>query len=134
MTIAGTSWTAVDNDSVMNYCGSHGNASGPLSPDDIRGVIAAYGRRTHAPSMFFNSFEGTDADAWWFAGNGGVDRNIGYGRTGANNGWAANWTGWNAVNVNVCTGGARPSGARRGMGALRQRSDVEWRGCDSVGQ
>ncbi|HVV84039.1 MAG TPA: hypothetical protein VHE35_13280 [Kofleriaceae bacterium] len=103
----GTLLTAYDRDSVMNYCGSHQNLYGVLTPDDIRGVIAAYGRRPgNGPSMWFNGFEGSDADAWWFAGNGGVDRNIGYGRTGVNNGWAANWTGWNAVNTRVRTGGA----------------------------
>jgi len=105
--IPGNQLTAYDRDSVMNYCGSHGNSVGVLTPDDIRGVIAAYGRRPgNGPSMFFNGFEGSDADAWWFAGHGGVDRNIGYARTGVNNGWAANWTGWNAVNTRVRTGGA----------------------------
>jgi hypothetical protein len=106
-TAPGNNLTAFDRDSVMSYCGSHGNNFGKLTPDDIRGVIATYGRRPgYGPSMWFNSFEGTDASAWWFAGNGGVDRNIGYGRTGVNNGWAANWTGWNAVNTYVRTGGA----------------------------
>lgn len=61
--------------------------------------------------MFFHSFEGTDA--WCFAGNGGVDRNIGYGRTGVNNGWAANWTGWNPVNVNVRAGGSATTASPR---------------------
>ncbi len=103
---AGKSLTAYDQDSVMHYCGSHGNASGVLTPDDIRGVIAAYGRRARVPSMFYNGFEGADADAWWFAGNGGVDRNIGWSRTSQNNGWVASWTGWNAANVHVRTGGA----------------------------
>ncbi len=102
----GTNLTAYDYDSVMNYCGSHGNTFGVLTPDDIRGVIAAYGRRARTPSMFYNGFEGADADAWWFAGHGGVDRGIGWSRTGQNNGWVANWTGWNAANVNVRTGGA----------------------------
>ena len=101
----GSYLTAYDWDSVMNYCGSHGNTFGVLTPDDIRGVIATYGRRVPGPSMFFNGFEGTDANAWWFAGNANVDRNIGYGRTGQNNGWAANWTDWNADNVYVRTGG-----------------------------
>ena len=102
----GAQLTAYDRDSVMNYCGSHGNNFGRLTPDDIRGVIGAYGRRPGAgASMFYNGFEGTDGNAWWFAGNGGVDRNIGYGRTGQNNGWVANWTGWNAANVYVRTGG-----------------------------
>jgi hypothetical protein len=105
--LTGTDLTAYDRDSVMNYCGSHGNNFGVLTPDDIRGVIAAYGRRPGpGPSMFYNGFEGTAADAWWFAGHGGVDRNIGLSRTGQNNGWAANWTDWNAANVYVKTGGA----------------------------
>jgi hypothetical protein len=99
----GTYLTAYDWDSVMNYCGPN---DGTLTRDDIRGVIATYGRRVPGPSMFFNGFEGTDANAWWFAGNANVDRNIGYGRTGQNNGWAANWKDWNADNVYVRTGGA----------------------------
>jgi hypothetical protein len=98
-----TDWSAYDHDSVMNYCGPN---NGALTPDDIRGVIKAYGRRVPGPSMFYNGFEGADADAWWFAGNGGIDRNIGWSRTAQNNGWVANWTGWNAANTNVRTGGA----------------------------
>jgi len=103
----GSRLTAYDRDSVMNYCGSHGNSFGVLTPDDIRGAISIYGRRPGpGPSMFYNGFEGTDGNAWWFAGNAGVDRSLGYARTGVNNGWAANWTGWNADNVYVRTGGA----------------------------
>lgn len=102
----GSYLTAYDDDSVMNYCGSHGNNYGVLTPDDIRGVIAMYDRRVPGPSMFYNGFEGADADAWWFAGHAGVDRGIGFARTGANNGWVANWTGWNAANTYVRTGGA----------------------------
>lgn len=103
---AGWRPTAYDRDSVMNYCGWHGNSYGVLTPDDIRGVIATYGRRPGpGASMYYNGYEGTDANAWWFAGNGGVDRNLGYARTGVNNGWVANWTGWNAANTYVRTGG-----------------------------
>jgi hypothetical protein len=91
----------------MNFCGAHGNAFGALTPDDVRGAIAAYGRRPGpGPSMFYNGFEGTDASAWQFVRHGGVDRNVGYSRTGENNGWVAAWEQWNAAFADISTGGA----------------------------
>jgi hypothetical protein len=48
-------------------------------------------------------FEGSQGDAWWFAGHAGVDHGLGLAHGGANNGWANNNTGWNAVNLSVAT-------------------------------
>jgi hypothetical protein len=60
-----------------------------------------------------NGFEGTDAGAWWFTGNAGVDVGLGLSRTGANDGWVRAPSGWNAVNTSIpaatgatCTVGA----------------------------
>jgi hypothetical protein len=61
-----------------------------------------YAHRTPVPTRsrtWINGFEGADASAWWTAGNAGIDLNLGLSFDGANNGWARNWTGWNAVNV-----------------------------------
>jgi hypothetical protein len=38
---------------------------------------------------------------WYVLGNGGVDRNLGFARTGANNGFVRNTTGWNALKQEV---------------------------------
>jgi hypothetical protein len=38
---------------------------------------------------------------WYVQGNGGVDRNLGFARTGANNGFVRNTTGWNALKQEV---------------------------------
>lgn len=39
-----TSLTAYDRDSIMNYCNKDGNLQGNLTPTDIAGVQAVYGR------------------------------------------------------------------------------------------
>lgn len=38
---------------------------------------------------------------WYSQGKAGVDRNLGFARTGANNAWARNTTGWNAIKQEV---------------------------------
>ncbi|MEO7733673.1 MAG: hypothetical protein ABIY55_22100 [Kofleriaceae bacterium] len=50
-----------------------------------------------------NGFEGLDASSWWITGNGGIDVARGLSRTGGNEGWVLNSTGWNAVNTSIPT-------------------------------
>jgi hypothetical protein len=38
---------------------------------------------------------------WYFEGQGGIDRNLGYARSGLNNAWVRNTTGWNAAKQRV---------------------------------
>lgn len=38
---------------------------------------------------------------WYAEGNAGIDRNLGFARTGANNAWVRNNTGWNAIKQEV---------------------------------
>lgn len=38
---------------------------------------------------------------WYKEGGAGIDRNLGFARTGANNAWARNTTGWNAVKQEI---------------------------------
>ncbi|AKJ00188.1 uncharacterized protein DUF4185 [Archangium gephyra] len=38
---------------------------------------------------------------WYAEGNAGIDRNLGYARTGAHNAWVRNATGWNAIKQEV---------------------------------
>jgi hypothetical protein len=66
----------------------------------------AYTHHTPVPtrvSTWSNGFEGSDASAWWFAGNAGVDVALGLAFQGSNDGWARNYSGWNAVNVSAST-------------------------------
>ncbi|WP_437673226.1 hypothetical protein [Sorangium sp. So ce131] len=49
--------------------------------------------------LWSNGFEGAEQSSWWFAGNAGVDAGIGLSHGGASNGWARNYSGWNAVNT-----------------------------------
>lgn len=41
------------------------------------------------------------ASPWYAEGNAGIDRNLGFARTGANNAWVRNTTGWNALKQEV---------------------------------
>jgi hypothetical protein len=38
---------------------------------------------------------------WYVEGNGGIDRGLGFARTGANNAWLRNSSGWNAIKQEV---------------------------------
>ncbi|WP_202887061.1 DUF4185 domain-containing protein [Cohnella zeiphila] len=38
---------------------------------------------------------------WYVTGEGGIDRNLGYARTGANNGYVRNGSGWNAIKQRI---------------------------------
>jgi hypothetical protein len=38
---------------------------------------------------------------WYVEGNGGIDRGLGFARTGANNAWVRNSSGWNAIKQEV---------------------------------
>lgn len=54
-----------------------------------------------AQSGFENQPTNSLTSPWYGDGNTGVDRNLGFAHTGANNAWARNTTGWNAIKQEV---------------------------------
>jgi hypothetical protein len=38
---------------------------------------------------------------WYVEGAGGIDRNLGFARTGLNNAWVRNSSGWNAIKQEI---------------------------------
>ncbi|MCC3375383.1 DUF4185 domain-containing protein [Cohnella sp. REN36] len=54
-----------------------------------------------AQAGFEQQPSGSLTSPWYANGNAGVDRNLGFAHTGANNAWARNTTGWNAVKQEI---------------------------------
>ncbi|WP_249351476.1 hypothetical protein [Corallococcus exiguus] len=54
-----------------------------------------------AQGGFEQQSSSTATSPWYVQGNGGVDRGLGLARTGANNGFVRNNTGWNALKQEV---------------------------------
>ncbi|RYZ36346.1 MAG: DUF4185 domain-containing protein [Myxococcaceae bacterium] len=54
-----------------------------------------------AQASFEQQPSGTATSPWYALGNAGIDRGLGFARTGANNAWVRNNTGWNALKQEV---------------------------------
>ncbi|MBN8471531.1 DUF4185 domain-containing protein [Corallococcus exiguus] len=64
-------------------------------------VSLARGANLVAQGGFEQQSSSTATSPWYVQGNGGVDRGLGFARTGANNGFVRNNTGWNALKQEV---------------------------------
>ncbi len=60
-----------------------------------------WGANLVAQGGFEQQPSSTATSPWYVQGNGGVDRGLGFARTGANNGFVRNNTGWNALKQEV---------------------------------
>lgn len=100
----------------------------------VAAVILIGGAARAGVRVWTNGFEGREADAWWTAGNAGVDVGKGLAHRGSNNGWVRSTTGWNAVNTWVSTNPGeechvtawiRSSASINGYGYVSIRSEKE---------
>ena len=87
-----------DNSVVELYAGLWANGDTWLQLDDVS-VTREANLVAHAG---FESQPTSSLTSPWYAnGNAGVDRNLGFARTGANNGFARYTSGWNAIKQEV---------------------------------
>ncbi|MBE4753334.1 DUF4185 domain-containing protein [Corallococcus sp. ZKHCc1 1396] len=64
-------------------------------------VSLARGANLVAQGGFEQQPSGTATSPWYTLGKAGIDRGLGFARTGANNAWVRNNTGWNAIKQEV---------------------------------
>ncbi|NMO16682.1 DUF4185 domain-containing protein [Pyxidicoccus fallax] len=86
------------NSVVEVYGGLWANGDTWLQLDDVS--LTRVGNLVAQPG--FEQQPSTSATSPWYAdGNAGIDRGLGFARTGANNAWARNTQGWNAIKQEV---------------------------------
>lgn len=86
------------NSVVEVYGGLWASGDTWLQLDDVSLVRGA---NLVAQAGFEQQPSSTPTSPWYADGNAGIDRGLGFSRTGANNAWARNTQGWNAIKQEV---------------------------------
>ncbi|MFL5357347.1 DUF4185 domain-containing protein [Archangium sp.] len=86
------------NSVVEVYGGEWANGDTWMQLDD---VSLTRGANLVGQAGFEQQTSTSPTSPWYAEGNAGIDRNLGFARTGANNAWVRNTTGWNAIKQEV---------------------------------
>ncbi|WP_164012138.1 DUF4185 domain-containing protein [Pyxidicoccus trucidator] len=92
------SFNSGGNSVVEVYGGLWANGDTWLQLDD---VSLTRGANLVGHAGFEQQASASASSPWYAEGNAGIDRGLGFARTGANNAWARNTEGWNAIKQEV---------------------------------